>query len=204
VPEVVVRKGPRPAPHRALKAASQQENKADSGNNQDPTQRNITGNSSPLQTSPDSLLAMPEREKEPSPLTAEMVLHERNPAEQPLSKHTSANDAPTVTESAKDPSPSTTKTVLDQDKTSHIKDSLSNLSAATGATAFAAPIPGHYPDSEDGGVELPPRTDTSTMRGIVFGGQVDSDSDSPGPETPEVILEAVEMIGSCLECCGQT
>jgi hypothetical protein len=70
--------------------------------------------------------------------------------------------------------------------------------------ANSAPI--DYPDS-DGGVELPKHMDTSNSHGIVFGGQVDSDSedslpDGPEPETPEVPGNGVEMVASCLECCG--
>jgi hypothetical protein len=52
--------------------------------------------------------------------------------------------------------------------------------------------------------------DTTNSHGIVFGGQIDSQSgdghsDSPGsgPETSDGTGEGVEMVASILECCGQ-
>jgi hypothetical protein len=100
---------------------------------------------------------------------------------------------------------SSAETTVNQVKTSHNKDSSSQPNAAIPFVPTSA----DYPDS-DGGVELPKDMDTTNSHGIVFGGQIDSQSgdghsDSPGsgPETSDGTGEGVEMVASILECCGQ-
>jgi hypothetical protein len=115
------------------------------------------------------------------------------------------NEPAATTHSAKDSPSSSAETAVNQVKTSHEKDSSSQRNNA----GSFVPVLGDYPDS-DGGVELPKHMDTTNSHGIVFGGQIDSQSgdghsDSPGsgPETPDGTGEGVEMVASILECCGQ-
>jgi hypothetical protein len=105
----------------------------------------------------------------------------------------------------KDSPSSSAETAVNQVKTSHNKDSSSQPNNA----GFLVPVPGDYPDS-DGGVELPKDMDTTNSHGIVFGGQIDSesedgpsDSSGPGPEILDAVGEGVGIVASVLECCGQ-
>lgn len=165
----MVRTGPRPAPphRRFLKAASTEETKTRSGNIQNPAEPSTISESSPLQTTADSLPAMTDCAKNPSPAT----------------QNTVADHCKTA--STGDPSPTTTtETVLRRRKSNSSKKSLTVAVIATGAEACPVSTTRCSSDS-DGGVELPPHLDTTNARGIVFGGQVDDtqeDNHNGGPE----------------------
>lgn len=159
----MVRTGPRPAPPhlRFRKAASAEETKTDSNSIQDLAEPNTTSESSPLQPTADSLPVMTECAKDPSPTTTQTV-----------ADHSKTN-------STKDPSPATTETALRRRKTNSSKDSLSVAVLAAGAAE--CPVSTPRSSDSDGGVELPPHLDTTSARGIVFGGEVD-DNQVNGPD----------------------
>jgi hypothetical protein len=100
----------------------------------------------------------------------------------------SADEPVAATRSAQPPLTLAAETSSNQAKDTSIIPIL-----VTEAAPCANSAPTDYPDS-DGGVELPKHMDTTNSHGIVFGGQVDSDSEDSLPDGPDCT--------SVLDCCG--